>query len=1283
MAKHPCSLLLSICLTLALFSGFQVFTTAHEVLVDPGASGRDVPGCINGTFPCKTLEYAANNIENDTVIVIASSRLEVENVVLLVGLHNISMIGISNGTLIECTCAHTNSCGLRIKRSYGVELINVSISSCGARGVLNGTDIWLTSGVFISDSGNVVMEYVSVTNSRGYGMFMVNLYGDVFVDNCAFSNNARSDQVNITGASGGSGLFILISVCSFNSSSCSDGHNSPVGNYIINNSFFLNNSVSLSPNVSIDLWDLYCGGGLTILMQWGALGNEFTISNSLFSDNVSPEGAGMCVICQGDCTNNTLLVQDCLFCDNSLAEFSLGGGGAVLGLKSNYLVDFPTGNAFRFKSSNFTRNTVNYGGGLLIFSASQSQYTTYKNAMEFSECKWEGNSGSISPAVEIDPSFTGTLDTAFLVQPVFSDCQIIGNKIVNEVEASSLTFSQYAGVFLALKLTVKFSGRNIFKDNVGTALYLDSALAIFLEWSSVLLQQNTGHNGGAVGLSAYSSIRYENNTEFHFENNSATFGGAIYVVSYSQHESISSHACFIDYVDRHVSLQQKNVTFYFQNNAAHSGFGHTLSLSSIQPCRYACHYHSNDLPDVNEVFGNQSCLAKFYFQPENIPKNIVTAASEFRISHKDEIPLKLIPGKESSIPVQLFDDLDQNVTPITVCTSELSSNSSVPGNFSTNSASHFITNDAITVLGSPGSLGNLTLSAQSFRGTATKLPFVLSSCPPGYVTSMAPGSGQSTASCHCSASLQSDSWYDGITMCNDTVGLAQISPGYWIGYIADDGQESEDNLFTAHCPLGFCDYFYHYNSSNSKGTSERSYPLIPTASQQGLEDLVCAENREGVLCSKCVVNYSVFFHSYHFKCGPNALCHLGPLFYIVSELLPITVMFLVILYWGVSLTSGMAYSIIFMVQILQPMKISVDGALQFYPQILMDILSVIYGFLNLDYFTTEELSFCLWKSANTMEIAFMKYLSVLFSLALIALFVCIQEIPFCNCFRASRFCCQVNLGQFGVRGLSAFFVVCYSQCICISFSLLSHQPLLRKGGSIYENKSVVSLNGNLFYLQGDHLYYAIPALLCILLIVVPLPAILTFDIFLIKLEGRLSRFADFRLLQSWTRLRNKLKPFLDSFQGCFRDEHRYFAGLFFVYRLAVYLISILVTDMTSYYLYLELFFLAILVLHAVVQPFEVPSHNTVALLSLSCLLLINTLTIHIYTSVIARGYTNEVILLQWIQFLFVCIPIVPFVAVVIGSNICKVLSARCAGYKEVNLEDNFDDTLHEEDDDDE
>ena len=75
----------------------------------------------------------------------------------------------------------------------------------------------------------------------------------------------------------------------------------------------------------------------------------------------------------------------------------------------------------------------------------------------------------------------------------------------------------------------------------------------------------------------------------------------------------------------------------------------------------------------------------------------------------------------------------------------------------------------------------------------------------------------------------------------------------------------------------------------------------------------------------------VFYNSNSYHCREENLCKYGLLLYAIADLLPLTVMFVLLLAFiiNVSLTSGTAYSVIFMIQQLHALdSITTSGAIQ-------------------------------------------------------------------------------------------------------------------------------------------------------------------------------------------------------------------------------------------------------------------------------------------------------------------------------------------------------------------
>ena len=1201
------------------------------------SNGSDDDGCGLSNSPCQTLTFVASNLlKNDAQIIMDISGIVLSDVVVFHSVNNLKITGQNEKQAeISCNCvfeensAIDSNCGMIFERTDNVELTNLMIIGCSMLYNIS-SNLYYESGLLIRDCTTLTFNSVTVSQSVGTGMLLMNLAGNVEINNSSFINNSlpfnRSTTTNNEIIHGGGGIHILVSACDVTAKTCNQNQSTPA-NYIIQNTLFMNNALNLT-NLQDSFWPFSYGGGLGILLIWGVKGNKFNIDNTNFTSNKAACGSGFILHCH-ECYSNTLNINGSHFNENTEAKYSFGGAGAAIGFSYNQYLK--SGNHFTVKHSKFTNNRGYYAAGLLVYiAATRDENCTGSNYGWFYNCTWEGNMGSVSPAVEVEPDFQSQHGTQFIMRPLFEDCYFLKNHVVRDYPNSGkypYTYHKEVGVFLITRVIVHFKGVNIFESNSGTALYVSTSSAVFMEGAQTKFQNNTGEKGGAVALVGYSSLRYMDNTQFLFFDNKATFvGGAIYVLNFNQHVFLTSHTCFLEYAHFNIS---PNVSFFFEGNHANSGLANSIFLTSIDPCRFSCLKYNKNLPSPQDTFRNDSCMGTFYFD-NTTSKHIASEGSTFKVLQTP--PLSIIPGRQYILPLQVLDDMGQNVTQITVYQSNISIT-----NISIDPAFNFVANNSIELTGKPGLSGNLTLSATGFRGTSASIPIILSACSPGYIME------KEGNVCVCSASRSKEYTYNGIIGCQEVKGIALVTPGYWVGYITSDVNDniSQYNLYTSDCPSGFC-------RDNTENT-DRHYRLVSEPNKTLLEQSVCAEHRCGTMCSQCSDGYSVYFHSNTRQCGENKLCDLGFIFYVLSELLPITVIFVTIIWLDISLTSGTAYSVIFMVQMIQAMNVSVNGAVIFYPQLLRDFYVVAYNSLNLDIFDIDEMSFCLWKGTGTLDVIVMKYVSVLFAILLV--FLLIFLLNHCSCGLRVKWCQKHTVHYSVIQGLTAFLVISYLQLARTTFLLLNRESPQGIGGKSYED--LVYWDGSLQYFHGKHLIYAIPAMMCLLIVVIPLPLVLTFDSFFIKLESYFAcKFKFFRDKQPWTKLHNQLKPLLDSFQGTFKDKFRFFSGVFFLYRILILATLVLVRTTIQYYIFLEAELVVLLTIQAILQPFEKVHHNIIALLVFCNMSLINVLTMRIYGVISTNGYTVEVYILQWIQLLLIYIPMIVAVGWLVWK-ICK------------------------------
>ncbi len=218
--------------------------------------------------------------------------------------------------------------------------------------------------------------------------------------------------------------------------------------------------------------------------------------------------------------------------------------------------------------------------------------------------------------------------------------------------------------------------------------------------------------------------------------------------------------------------------------------------------------------------------------------------------------------------------------------------------------------------------------------------------------------------------------------------------------------------------------------------------------------------------------------------------------------------------------------------------------------------------------------------------------------------------------------------------------MCYARTTLTSLHLLTPTRLYGKGQEKYD--LVVFYYGEFELFSKEHMKFAIPALFALILVTLLPPLFLLIYplcyrmLSLLKLEE--SKFA--KILCRLIPL-EKFKPFFDSIQSAFKDKHRYFAGLYFCYRLSTLLIFVIAKNLTAFYFLLELQFIIMLAVHAWVQPYKKKWHNRLDLYIFALLKVINGITLYNYHQTISLlDYQRVITLLSGIQIILAYSPLI-------------------------------------------
>ncbi len=422
-------------------------------------------------------------------------------------------------------------------------------------------------------------------------------------------------------------------------------------------------------------------------------------------------------------------------------------------------------------------------------------------------------------------------------------------------------------------------------------------------------------------------------------------------------------------------------------------------------------------------------------------------------------------------------------------------------------------------------------------------------------------------------------------------------------------------------------------------SSENIDILLPnTTSVNDISSVVCQENRKGILCGNCTPNHSVFYHSEEYSCFLDKLCYLGWLFYILGELLPLTVFFGLVIGFDIKFNSGYLNGLLFYMQIFDSLYISANDMVWFPSHVygLLQTLRVIHRMFNLSFFSIKEMSFCLWKGANTLDMIAFNYVTVLYSLLLLLLTVGV--VKWCSMSQKLSRRFNVDKSKFSksiIHGLSSLLVLCYSQCTKVSLLLLTPTFFRREG--IHR----VLYNGEFKYLERPHLLYALPAF-CLLVVITILPPVLLLSYPLCYRVLAFFRIQESKFSRVLCRVipLEKYKPFFDSFQGTFRDECRYFAGLYFLYRLLILLSFALSVNLLSFYVVNEILFILMLSLHSWVVPYKNKWHNRLDIFLFALLAVINGITLYNHVEKLEKNSASIIDVTSSIQVMLAYLPLV-------------------------------------------
>ena len=1119
----------------------------------------------NTTHHCSSITdvfQQLSNFCNSTDISIEPGKYNLPLSYVLADLNDIR-IRSETKAVIQCP-ANVNGTydfdtGIAFLRVTNLIVTNISIVGCGMKhnstNDIEGRFIVVRSALYIQNSTNIAIDNITISESNGIGLLIYDTNGSVSIIKSSFVRNHLNLSEQNKFFSGGGGIYIEFTQCTTGLTRCNSKNNyfNKLSNYTVDQCLFKDNNAFYQFNTSTaeDLTKgvfitFGTGGGLSLWLYGHAQNNSFQVTSTSFTSNRALYGGGLYVHNRQNTRYNNIQTSWCSFVGNF---GDVGGGGLTLGYVIYQRGGQSLFNTYIVANCMFKQNQGNVGGGITGFGSLEPRRTQPTNYFEIRNCSFISNGARYGSAIQINKEYFESIVVGIRFTLVLNNCTFTSN---NLHKSNSPSNSSDAGAVAMSGVNAEFQGTTVFSNNNSTALIIDDASVKFSNNSLTTFQDNSGLHGGAISLMSGALIKvYPNSTLIFLRNTAVRYGGAIYVALSTPFDYLVSRVCFIRYYSENISPSEWKTNFTFINNtAAKTNFGNTIFANTLNPCVKA--YSAGIQLLYSDPFHHYSPISDSVISTS--PVNFKFLSSR----------LTVVPGEMVSLPVKLIDELGQNVnSAMFIATCNGPSSPYVLPTY------HF-TNGLIRIAGKPDEICELQLETDTDYQVSSTMQIVLLHCPPGFVYN------SDKAECTCIVNPPDKN--PAISGCNLEYFQAYFNRFYWIGYESDNAVD----LLISPCPYRYC--YEDYISEDQ---------LLPRdANRATLDKFVCGNrSRTGLLCGQCVEGYSVALNSPTFTCHKCENPYLGILYLLLSYIIPVSVLFYIIMAYNIRMTTGPIGAFLFFSQIISGQyrfvfdyssKANSDGTLT-----ASNIIITIYSISNLQFFQHDVFSYCLFPNAGTVDILAFNLLLSFYPVLLVFTYFLIRRYCTCKlkCYERFRFSTKSV-----THGVCAFLVLCFSKINILAFGILKSAGISYINGTT-NFKTVVYLQGNLKYF-GDLLYnvYGMGSLFTLLTMIFIPTIILVFHPIMICI-ARYFEWGETKcvILINKLLLIDRLKPVLDSFQGDYKDNLSFFAGLHsFLYRIIFFCIIVAASspDSNGLLLLMIAFFMIIILVHVLVMPFK-------------------------------------------------------------------------------------------------
>ena len=1151
---------------------FEGDDLAENFLVQP--IKPDPCSGASSSFDLPTLNDILFNLtmEDDNLTLQLHSGVHcIRNFTLVRDIEDLRIIGNESTTI---TCAP--GVGLAFYNMTGLFLSNLEIDGCGMDfdhinefidAVKNDTDfffeIYNVSGPYIAlgvgNSRDFIMENCIVSSNHSLGFIGINLIGRSLLKEVVFESNGFQSCLNERTEKLGGGALLtyhdyinefndtdLVAILNITGSSFTRNINCGYGNTLSHYLAY----VTISQNFP----QLFNGGGGGLSVQLTQLqySVHVAVSNSTFQNNTGTLGSGAFVAVYTGVSDSHVTFTQCDFSSNgnvfaTYQEARTGPAfGSALGIVFDYVqpdfsIDkinstlYPT--IVRAEECNFSDNFA-YSGTVAVLSLYNFVVPTLmSNTVVMNGCVFEHNQAILGPAIfaleqKFNPYKHGTV-------LILRDVTIARNKLVKKHRIQSPSDS--SGIMHLLNFNVSFIGNNTLEHNEGSALKIDSSLALFHD--NITFLDNSAAYGGAIQVYGTAYVEFMNHSTVHFISNTAgVSGGAIYV-HFDNIDPDPLGNCFLT-IETNTECSRLNssincsditvleIQLIFEKNEA--SLGGMVYGSTLEECLWVTNFRKNymlgvgDNTSIYEIFyevqrntsGEYTFKSPFIFdQPPDNLAQVATPVMQLNASDPQSenmdpiIEMRLAPGISKKINLVAYDGFHWQVPTAVTSKAYKADTTSVLGRNFTFIEYNSTLNSSLYLLTLTNDIGtNTTVSLFTTEPNTADwtITVTLEDCPDGFYFN------ESNRNCTCYEGLQDKKVY-----CTEDGKL--LGPvNTWVG------EDGEGYLNLVLCPFDYCQRSISILEGDSNDYDSQCKPIY---------------SRSGIGCGSCPQNFSLTL-------GSNICAECSNDFLL---LIPIFALYGILLIWLLmhttfTISGGFLNGLLFFSNILS----------LYSPVHSSSSIFVVFSWLSLKV----GIKTCFFDGMKPLHVAALNFVfPVYLFLILLLIYVAAEKSSRFSSWLSKRRCTPTHL-------FVTIIVMTYSSLLESCLQALSATTVTV---FISENKTEDHVrwryDPSQRYFSGFHAPLATFSIIVLVFFLIPAPLVC-----MLNTSGQ-----HFKFLARCT-------PFCDAIGAPLKPQYRFWVSLRMLFRIFPLIFFYLLPS--PYHLFLlELFLLIISFVHGMVQPY--------------------------------------------------------------------------------------------------